>query len=190
MEQALGWLLDQQDKPRFILSAGYSGALKDHEVGSLILATEVVDESGGMWQADWPGELTGDWRPPLQRGRLLCVSRLVGDPAEKRHLGQQHDALAVDMESAVIARRCAEKGVPFGCLRVISDSADQALDPKLAALLGGPRVSAWSVLKLLVRSPRLARELFRLARQTRHASRQLGLALGELLTRTEQPSQD
>ena len=84
----------------------------------------------------------------------------------------------------------AEKGVPFGCLRVISDSADQALDPKLAALLGGPRVSAWSVLKLLLRSPRLARELFRLARQTRHASRQLGLALGELLTRTEQPSQD
>jgi len=182
MEQALTWFLDQPEKPTFLLSAGYSGALKDHEVGTLVLATEVVDEAGGMWQSDWPGARAGDCPPPLQRGRILCVSRLVTDAAEKRQLGQRYDALAVDMETAVIARRCAEAGVPFGCLRIISDPVEQTLAPDLAGLLSGPRVSLWAVVKLLLGSPRLAGELVRLERQTRLASRRLSQGLVCLLT--------
>jgi hypothetical protein len=88
------------------------------------------------------------------------------------------------MESAVLARACRRHGVAFGCVRAVSDAADTALSPGLADLLAGGRVSPPRLLAALARSPRLAVELWQLARATRRAGEQLGAALGELLTLT------
>jgi hypothetical protein len=169
-----------------VISAGFSGALQDqYRVGDLILATEVRDVEGGRWPATWPGELLpGEWQPPLHRGRLLTTTHLLGNPEDKGRLGKEHDAAAVDMETASVAERCARAAVPFGCVRVISDDVATALSPKLVALLSGDRVSPLAVLTSLAGSPRLGAELWRLARHTRLAAAQLGKALGELLTLT------
>jgi adenosylhomocysteine nucleosidase len=118
------------------------------------------------------------------RGRLLCVSELVGKPADKKALGARHDAVAVDMESAAIARLCSKHEVPFGCVRAISDHADTELSRDVAELIWEGRVSPWRLTKALVRSPGLVRELWGLAKQTRFAAQQLATALGELLTLT------
>src|SRR5262249_16404406 len=134
-EKALAWLLSQPRvgdvpyRPRLVLSAGYAGALReDEQIGDIILATDVMDTAGTIRSTTWPGELpAGEWRPPIRRGRLLTVAQLVGDPAAKRELGAKHDAVAVDMESAVVAAMCAKRGVPFGCLRANSDRQDMAL---------------------------------------------------------------
>ena len=72
----------------------------------------------------------GQWRPPLHRARLLTTGQLIGNPEDKRSLGRKHEAAAVDMESATVARMCSRKGVPFGCVRVISDRADTPLSPR------------------------------------------------------------
>jgi nucleoside phosphorylase len=192
MEKALEWLLGQPQlgnvpyRPKVVLSAGFSGSLQDdYKLGDVILATEVADREGHVWPVPWPGELpSGEWRPPLHRGRLLTSRQLAGSPEEKRELGRQSGAVAVDMETAVGVRLCSRQGVPFGCVRVISDSLDTPLSPQLVSFLASGRVSPLRFLAALVRSPRLGREVWRLARDTRLAAEQLGKALGELLTLT------
>src|SRR5262249_25189349 len=151
----------------------------------VILATQVATLEGPCWPTTWPPELPpGPWHPPLHRGRLLTVPSLVSGPEEKRRLGQLSGALAVDMESASIARLCHQRQVPFGCVRVISDEVDTPLSPRLAALLHRGRVSPVRLMASLVRTPALAGEVWRLARDTRRAAERLAKALGELLTLT------
>jgi nucleoside phosphorylase len=191
-ERALDWLLGRPllggvpYRPKVVLSAGFSGALRaDYRVGDVLLATEVADTAGNRWPTTWPGELpSGEWRPPLHRARLLTVSQLVGAPEAKRALGERHDAAAADMEAAVVAQRCQAGGVPFSCVRVISDDVHTALSPRLVSLLAGGTVSPLRVALALLRNPRLAGEFRRLANQTGFAAEQLGTALGELLTLT------
>jgi len=173
-------------RPKLVLSAGFAGALrKGYGVGDIVLATEVIDADGGHWPTTWPASLPcGEWQPALKRGRLLSASSMVTSPEEKRALGEKHDAVAVDMESAPIARLCHERGVPFGCIRAISDDWRTPLSPLLASLLSGGRAAPLRVVAALLQSPRLAGEMWGLARATRRAADQLGKALGELLTLT------
>lgn len=173
-------------RPKVIVCAGYAGALRENlRPGDVVLANDVLDVDGNLYPATWPGELPpGDWRPPLHRGRVFTSPHLVTTPSEKRELGRRHDAIAVDMESATVARLCQQRGVPFGCVRAISDDLQTPLSPRLAGLASGGRVSPWAVVTMLATSPWLMSDLWRLAAWTRLASDQLGKALGELLTLT------
>src|SRR5439155_13321331 len=146
---------------------------------------EVADLDGNRWPTTWPGDLPpGEWRPPIHRGTLLTVSRLIATPEEKRELGQKHKAVAVDMETATVARLCSQREVPFGCVRVISDDFRTVLSKNLVELVFEGRVSLPRLLASVVRSPGVIKELWRLAKHTRFAAEQLGKALGELLTLT------
>ncbi len=191
-EAAAQWLLgspmlqDVPYRPKLVLAAGFAGALReDLRVGDVVLANEILDADGKVWPATWPGTLPGDeWRPPLHRCRLATAQQLLTTSAEKEALRQGSDAAAVDMETAVLARHCKQRGIPFGCVRAISDDLHTALSPELVQLVAGGRVSLGRLLAALVGRPQLASELWRLAGTTRLAARQLGLALGELLTLT------
>jgi adenosylhomocysteine nucleosidase len=187
IEKALGWVVDKPVfgnlayRPKLVLSAGFAGALREEQaVGDVILATEVVDTEGNCWATTWPGE----WQPPLPRGRFLCSSHLVGDPEQKRRLGIQHDAIAVDMESAAVARLCTKHEIPFGCVRAISDAVHTPLSPELVGMLARGRVSPFGLISTLVKRPGVIAELWQLARNTRQAADQLAAVLGNLLTMT------
>lgn len=192
VQRALDWLwskpkLDQLPyEPKLLLYAGFAGSLVEFlHVGDLVLATDIVDPAGNRWPTTWPGELPeGTWQPPLRRGAILSLPNLVGNPDDKRRLGKTHDALAIDMESATFAQSCSKRGIPFGCLRAMSDDSDTPLSPELVTLLSGGQVSWWRALLALLRRPALLPEFWRLARNTRAAADQLGNALGELLTLT------
>jgi adenosylhomocysteine nucleosidase len=99
-------------------------------------------------------------------------------------MGIKHRAVAVDMETAEIARVCQERQVPFGCLRAISDDLMTPLSPRLLGLLRGGRVAPLRLLAGVVWRPGLLPELLRLAEQTRVAARQLAAGLNELLPST------
>jgi len=199
MARALRWALGGPRlgvvtyQPRVVLSVGFSGALEPVlRVGDLVLADEVVDDQGRRWPVTWPGELippvaNAPGSPTLRRGRLLTVSSLVSTPKEKLNLGQKHRALAVDMETAEVARLCQERQVPFGCLRAISDDLSMPLSPRLLDLLRGGRVLPLRLLAGVAWRPGLLPELVRLADQTRTAARQLAAGLNELLTLTLAP---
>ena len=190
--RALEWVLNKPRlgnlpyEPKVILSAGFAGALTDDlQVGDLVLATEVVDQEGPSCPVTWPGALPpGDWKPPLRRGRLLTTSLFVSKPEEKQNLGERHQALAVDMESAAFAKLCRRKEIPFGCLRAISDAVNTSISVQVMTLVEDASISWRGLAMLLARSPSKIRELRFLAKATRMASRNLASALGELLTLT------
>jgi adenosylhomocysteine nucleosidase len=191
-EAALDWILGQplmggvRYRPKLVLSAGFSGALQEEfQVGDIILATEVASSDGKSWPATWPAEnAAGEWRPRLHRGRVLSVPTLIGSSEEKETLGRVHQAAAVDMETAAVARLCRKRDVSFGCVRVILDDLQTPLSSRLVSLVSGGRVSPLRALTALVCAPSLGVEFRRLARQSRFAAEQLGKALGELLTLT------
>jgi adenosylhomocysteine nucleosidase len=159
--------------PQLVITAGYAGALRPGlHVGDVILASEVIDESGRMWPTAWPAK---------RRGRVLTCARMIGDPEQKRDLGTKHAADAVDMESAALAEVCREKGVQFACVRAVSDDVATPLSPRLLRMLEGGRVSAARVCGQLLRAPGLLPELVRLGRNTRVAGERLSEVLALLL---------
>jgi nucleoside phosphorylase len=191
VEKALAWLAGEPRfggvtcKPKLVLSAGFAGGLADNlQVGDLVVATEVCSQTDVGLATTWPGELSGQWQPFPHRGRILTTSAPVASVEQKTALASHYSALAVDMESAVVARWCQRRQIPFGAIRVISDDARTSFSPELQALLANGQPSYLHLAAAAVRSPRLLKELSRLARQTRIAARQLGKALGELLTLT------
>jgi adenosylhomocysteine nucleosidase len=191
-ERALTWLFDVPRlgvvpyRPKLVISAGFAGSLQaEYRVGDIILASEVVDADGCARPTTWPKRLPeGEWRPPLNRGRLVTVDQIAATTADKLALAEKHGAVAVDMESAMVARWCAERCVRFTCVRAISDDLDMPLSPRLLSLVRDGRVDVLRLLGSLLVRPRMIGEMWRLARQTSYASEQLGKALGELLTLT------
>jgi hypothetical protein len=102
-----------------LVSFGIAGALHPGlEVGTVIDATRVVDESGAVL---WEGGPLGV--APARPGTILGASRIIDHPAERARLHEQTGADAVDMESAALART----GRLAGCIRAISDTPDREL---------------------------------------------------------------
>ena len=124
-------------RPRRVFSAGFAGGLDpDLRRGDLLVADSLVDAEGRVWTTD-PATLP-PWLSAVRRlrvGRLLTLDRIVFEPEEKRSLGRQHQALAVDMESLVVAEICRQRNVPFMAVRVVSDAADDALPCDVEKLL-------------------------------------------------------
>jgi nucleoside phosphorylase len=187
-QQALDWLLDQPARnddayrPHFIVSAGFSGALqKGYGPGDIVLATAVVDCDGRCWPVTLP---LIDSPPSVHRGRLVTVPAIIGSPEQKEELGRRYRAVAADMETAAVARWCHEHGVPFGCVRAISDDVQTPLSCRLLNLLSRERVSPLRVLRTLVTNPDLIREGWRLAGHTKLAAKRLPAALIEICSRT------
>jgi len=165
-------------RPRLLISAGFSGALcHELSVGDLVLGTEFIAESGQRWPATQPCPAA----IPCRCGALLTVNRFVTRTEEKRALAQRHGALAADMESACIAELCQQYGVPFCCLRVISDDARTPLSHHLDNIVVNGQVSTWALLKAVARSPRVMRDLWRLGKNTRLAAERLAKALATLI---------
>jgi adenosylhomocysteine nucleosidase len=179
IETAFDWLLAAVPRPRLLVYAGFAGALDPTlRIGDVLCVNEVVDTAGRSWHS----ELPADRWAGTQSGRLFTADQLVATPDEKQRLAAVHGARIVDMESAHVAARCIRAGIPFLCVRAVSDAADRPLSPSLVRLLSGGRVSGLRVAMTLCRAPSMVPALYRLAFDTRIAARQLAHALDTPLT--------
>ncbi len=162
---------------RLLISAGFSGGLSDAgRIGDIVLA-ESIDHAGTRITID--AELlqrvnvavrSGDRRVAI--GHTVCVDRVVSGVQEKRTLGQA-GALAVDMESGLLARWAEMRGVPFLSVRVILDPVDRAL----------PFSGDTSLWRSMLAHPVAAVQIGRMARA---AGRALGAALNDLVEALEE----
>lgn len=156
--------------PSLVVSAGVAGGLNPSlKIGDVILAGSIIDEASGQRfhpRADFTGHGL--------RFTFLSVSRMITSTADKRSLAAKYGADAVDMESAAIAKVCAEKGVPFAVVRAISDTAEEALPQAIASFFGADgRLRVGRVVAALARNPALVKALRRLQAQTARAGESL-----------------
>jgi len=126
-------------QPRWVVSAGFSGALQPGlQLGDIVVATATSDPNGGVLEIDL--QMPADPAQGLHVGRLLTIDHVARSIAEKTALGADTGALAVDMETHALAQVCRELRVPFLAVRVISDDLTSELPPEAEGLLGGTGV--------------------------------------------------
>jgi nucleoside phosphorylase len=145
-----------------LVSFGIAGALRDDlEIGTVIDATRVVDESGRVL---WEGEPLGvaSARP----GTILGADRIVDLPEERARLQRSSGADAVDMESGPLAHT----GRLAGCIRSISDTPSRGLGALVAGVRLNGDTNYLGLLRAFLRAPR---ETARAARDARRALKSL-----------------
>jgi adenosylhomocysteine nucleosidase len=140
---------------RGIISFGVAGGLAsnlrpgDWVVASAIVEADATHATDAVWSSRLRDAIKGCSYAPIVGSDIP-----IAEPATKRTLHRTTGAVAVDMESHVVARVAAAYALAFTALRVVVDPADRAIPP--AALMGmgsGPRSDGAAVLRDLVARP-------------------------------------
>jgi hopanoid-associated phosphorylase len=161
-----------------LVSFGIAGGLKPGlRAGDIVLSTEVIDEDRRWLSSDSLRPRISDLVEELGaiEGPVLGAQLALATKRDKRQAWRSTGAVAVDMESVVVARAAAALGIPFVVLRAIADPAARELPP--AALLpldedGNPALG--SVLASVLRRPKQLPNLLTVAREARQALLALG----------------
>jgi hypothetical protein len=129
------------------------------------VASTIVDQRNEFHtDASWSQSLL-EKVPNAIGGRIAGVPAPVTHPEAKHALHERTGALAVDMESHIVARVAAAHGLPVAAIRVITDSAAREL-PKsaLAAMRANGTIDLVAMIRSLARAPKEVPLLLRTAR--------------------------
>jgi adenosylhomocysteine nucleosidase len=155
-------LLDAVDV-EWVIVVGIAGAIENQTpIGTLMLPQLVINGADGSEHRPTP---LGVGLGTMAHGKLWTSDELLLDPALHADL-RADGVLALDMETAAVAKVCDERGVPWSVVRAISDHAgDGSVDAEIVGLShpdGRPNFSA--VTRYLVRHPCALPRLLRLAK--------------------------
>jgi adenosylhomocysteine nucleosidase len=156
-----------------VVAAGWCGALHPAlRECEIFVATEVLDVASGERFSCGVVAAKGS---AFTTGVLVAQDRVANDSAEKAKLAAEYGAQAVDMESAGIAARAKRAGLPFFCIKAISDRADESFPFDLNRMRTPEgRISRGRIIVQAVTHPNQVPSLFRLKRRTRDAAHNLG----------------
>ena len=166
--------------PRWIVSAGFAGALDGSLArGDIVVANRIIDVGGSQLAIDFQLDET----PGVRVGSLLTVDSIVRTPDERRRLAAEHGAMAVDMETFAVAERCREERIRFLSVRKISDTVDDCLPDDIEHLMRqhGLAGRAGAVTGALFRRPGSLKDMWRLKETALVASERLAKFLAEML---------
>jgi adenosylhomocysteine nucleosidase len=119
---------DSAEDCRGLISFGVAGGLAPElKAGTCIVGSEILSDAGS-WMTDqtWSEKLLLSL-PDAVHGAIFGAHAPVALPEAKRSLHVKTGAIAVDMESQVVARIAMQFGLPVAALRVITDPASRAL---------------------------------------------------------------
>lgn len=165
-------------RPRWIISAGFGGALDPSlKRNDVVLAREVVNLEGRTFAIDLaiPPGAEGQG---LKTGRLVTVNEIVRKASDKAELRAKTGADVVDMETSSVAALCEERGVKFLSVRAISDEAGVDLPPEILAIVGptgGVRIGA--TIGALWKRPSSVKDLLGLRQHATEAAERLAAFL-------------
>lgn len=180
-------LLVHRFTPQALVSFGFAGGLLPGMApGTLIIGEQFVQEGepcNTPLEADQ--ELVAQFAAAargtgllVQQGRMITATRLIADIPAKADLAQRSGACAVDMETVGIAEVARESGLAWVAVRVVVDTAEEALPAAcLSTLRADGRVALGPLVRLLWRSPRLLLDFVWLGCRTRMARRCLSQVL-------------
>jgi adenosylhomocysteine nucleosidase len=161
-----------------LVSWGLAGGLDPElHAGTICVPSVVVSRDGATFTTDrhWRDLLTAAIaaRRRVVSGNLLTSDSPIDDIAGKAAAFRETSAVAVDMESSGVASIAATHKLPFIAVRVIVDTAGDALPE---AVLTATRLGRVRILRLIlgiVRRPSDIAPLIRLAKRYRTAKHAL-----------------
>lgn len=140
---------------RSIISFGVAGGLAPNLIpGDCVVASAVIDYPA-VRPTDplWSRKLA-EMIPDARHGPIMGVNAVVSDPADKRKLHTFTRAVAVDMESHLVARLADAHGLAFAAVRVIIDPAHRAVPPAaLLAMAPGGSTDVSAMLREILTRP-------------------------------------
>lgn len=188
--------LDSLREVDLVAVTGVAGALREGlPVGRVVLADQVMTRRAESFHPDRILDAPRDWLETFAgaltasgieyaAGPILTSRRAIAKVADKRLAAEQSGAVAVDMESAMIALEASTRGLPFVCMRTILDTAAQELAGAMLADEHG-RVRPLAAAKALVTEPSIVADALRLIRNLRMATDRLAAATEAVLRRVE-----
>jgi nucleoside phosphorylase len=173
-------------RPSAVCNIGFCGALDESlRVGDVVVALAVIDDSvhdktgirTRTYETLVPGVGVSGVRAAkaILSGTVVSIHHIAQTAAEKRNL-RATGASIVEMEAAGVARAAEDLGLPFYCIRAVSDLAGEDFENDFNAALGPEgQFGAWRLLRgALARPRKRLGELLRLKQRTALASKNLG----------------
>lgn len=156
---------------RGLVSFGVAGGLDPDLVpGTCVVASAILSGRNRL-QTDqtWSQNLLATI-PNAIHGMLMGVSAPVATPQAKQALHERTGAVAVDMESHIVAQVGASHGLPVAAIRVVTDPAERALPAcALAAMRADGTTDIPAMIRSVMQRPRELPALFRTALDARAA---------------------
>jgi adenosylhomocysteine nucleosidase len=156
-----------------VISTGFCGALSaELQVGDIVVGTEVA-VGDRRFAAQRPSTSR-----PHHTGVVVSIDHIARTAAEKTRL-RAAGAIAVEMEAGAVAERAASSGLPFYCIKAVTDlaSEDMANDFN-SALRPDGHFATIVILRSSLRQPLIRiPELLRLRKRCARAA----LLLGEFI---------
>jgi adenosylhomocysteine nucleosidase len=189
-----GRVFDEMHDIDLVILTGVAGGLVDNlAIGEVVLAdrlmTREADNERPLQTIEVSQDYFGLCSSALDaagiryaRGGLLTVKYPLMTGAEKRLAGEHTGAIAVDMETAVIAFEAASRRIPFVAMRTIMDTVDHELVVAGLADENG-RVRPLKAAAALVRNPAMVAGAIRVARNLRQATHSMAITVEAVLSR-------
>jgi hopanoid-associated phosphorylase len=148
-----------------IISFGVAGGLAPDLIpGDCVVASAIIDHPAVRPTDPLWSRRLADMIPDARHGPIMGVNAVVSDPADKRKLHAFTDAVAVDMESHLVARLADAHGLAFAAVRVIVDPAHRTVPPAaLLAMAPGGSTDVSAMLWEILARPSQVSPLMRLA---------------------------
>src|SRR5437763_13141439 len=170
-ERTTALVKDAARDAKCLVSFGVAGGLSPHlKPGHVILSAEVIGDDH-HWRPNerFQQQIRGlGGRSGALEGAVLGSRAILATEDDKTRAWRETGAVAVDLESAIVARAAEAAGIPFLVLRAIADPARRELPPAaLIPLDEGGNPSFFRVVAEVMRRPRQIASPFGLARETR-----------------------
>lgn len=155
------------------VSIGWAGALTpDYRPGEVCWLSGVID---ARTRLRYPTAHT-------THSRWLATSPIVAGHQEKLRLAREFQADLVDMEAAAVADLAQQHGIPFYCLKGVSDALDARL-PDFAPFIGpGGQLRLPRFVAHMAVRPSYWPALIRMGENSKEAARRMASVLAEFLT--------
>jgi adenosylhomocysteine nucleosidase len=148
-----------------IISFGVAGGLAPQlRPGACVIGSAILSGSRRIPTNEiWSERLLRTF-PDAVSGMIVGVSAPVSDPHDKRTLHLKTGAVAVDMESHIVASVGAAHELPVVAMRVITDPAERALPIcAVAAMRPNGTTNIGAMMRSMLMRPRELPALFRTA---------------------------
>ena len=156
--------------PEAVISTGFCGALDDSLAIADIVVADCVAGDGRRYPAM---PVTG---PPFHSGTVCSIDHVARTAEEKYRLHSSSGACAGEMEAAGVASRAGALGLPFYCVKAVTDLAGETManDFNLALRNNGHFDTIFLLGRALRRPTVCLPELLRLRKRSIRAARTLG----------------